>query len=105
VKQQITGVYWDEFWTLDGNGKGPGPTITEGGPFDGAGVGIDTFSTPANAPTSTTNPKGDIVYGPLTHKYSITDEGGGYSGGSVGCPVKTYTGVNYYTYGVKGNSF
>jgi hypothetical protein len=104
--QPITGAYWDEAWDLQGNGQGPGPGITGGGPLDSTGSSIDGFSKDGDlAPKSITNPKGDIVYGPLTHRYSITDEGGGASGGDVGCLVQTYTNVYYYTYGMVGNGF
>lgn len=52
-----------------------------------------------------TNPTGDNLIGPFTHNYYVTDQGGGYSGGKVGCPVQVYTNVIYKTYGVIGNGF
>jgi len=105
LKQPIPGgTTWDESWSLQGNGQGPAPPEI-GDTLDGTGSSIDRFYKYGNAAPTGTNPNGNLVLGPFTHKYSVTDESQGTSGGDVGCPVQTYTNVDYYTYGVVGNGF
>ena len=104
--QPVTGANWDETWDLQGNGQGPGPAATGGATLDDTGSSIDYFGKDNDpAPKSATNSKGDVVFGPLTHGYFVTDPNGTGSGGGVGCPVQTYTNVYYYTYGMVGNGF
>lgn len=98
------GASWDEVW--DNPTGGAVPAHQGGGPLDDNGESIDNFSdTNFTSDPPSDSVKGDKIFGPLTHRYSITDQGNGYSGGNVGCLVKEYTGVYYYTYGMTGNGF
>lgn len=98
-------AYWSESWKQVGPNGGGQPTDYGGGPLDGQSQGVDSFSSPTGlaAPSNPADPYGDRVWGPLTHKYSITNIGG--TGGDIGCLIQTYTDVYYYTYGIKGNGF
>lgn len=105
LNQPVTSAYnacWDEKWALSGSGNGPLPTYI-GDVLDSTGSSIDYFS--SYGIPQPTNAAGDKVTGPFTHSYYITDQGGGASGGGVGCAVQVYTNVIYKTYGVVGNGF
>ena len=98
-------AYWSESWTQAGDGGHGQPTNTGGGPLDNNSQSTDGFSSPTglNAPSDPNDAFGDLIWGPLTHIYAITHTGG--TGGLIGCPIQTYTNVNYYTYQITGNGF
>lgn len=105
LNQPVTSAHsacWDEIWALSGNGNGPLPNYI-GDVLDSAGASTDYFRSYGSP--QPTDPAGDKVTGPFTHSYYVTDQGGGASGGGVGCPVQVYTNVIYKTYGVVGNGF
>jgi len=102
MRSSMHAAYWDESWVVTGNGNGPAPA-SQGGPLDDNGISTDNFWYTGNP--QPTDPAGDKLIGPFTHSYYVTDQGGGYSGGKVGCPVQVYTNVIYKTYGVVGNGF
>lgn len=102
MRSSMHAAYWDESWVVTGNGNGPAPG-SQGGPLDDNGISTDSFWYTGNP--QPTNPAGDKLIGPFTHSYYVTDQGGGYSGGKVGCPVQVYSNVIYKTYGVVGNGF
>jgi len=94
---------WDEIWD-DSKATGAGGKPPEiGDVLDSTGSSTDRFSKYWNPQPM--NPAGDKVLGPFTHTYYVTDQGGGASGGKVGCSVQVYTNVIYNTYGVVGNGF
>jgi hypothetical protein len=89
---------WDEIWKGDGTAP-----ANIGDVLDITGVSTDRFWW--HGFPQPINPSGDTMLGPFTHTYYVTDDGGGASGGGVGCPVQVYTNVIYKTYGVVGNGF
>ena len=95
-------VFWDESWQQPNGGGVP---AQQGGVQVAAdGTSNDYFGYPnysENPPSNSS--KGDKIFGPLTHIYSITDTGG--TGGNIGCKVQTFTSIYYYTYGITGNGF
>jgi len=100
--QPVVNGNWDEFWDdSKATGNQGGKPLEIGGPLNGQGISTDFFHVyDQNQPT---NPAGDLLIGNLSHTYYVTDIPG--TGGKVGCPVQTYTGVNYYTYKLTGNGF
>ncbi len=102
VNQPVTNVYWDESWKTNGNVPGFEPPHV-GGPLDNTGSSKDTFTdvlfpAPTNAGVYP-------VSGPYTHSYWATDDGGGFAGGGIGCPIQVYPSVLYNVFGVTGNGF
>ena len=102
----ISGANWNEGWYQPNGGGVPG--LQGGGALDGNGTNTDTpdqFSYPNYSSTPPNNTvTGDQIFGPLTHVYSVSDEQG-TGGNQLGCPVKTYTNIYYYTYTMTGNGF
>ncbi len=101
VGQPVQNAYWDEIWDDSKATGGGGKPAEIGHSLDAQGVDTDFFHVYGRS--CPTDPSGDLLIANLTHTYYVTNIG--QTGGGIGCPVKTYTGVKYFTYKMTGNGF